>query len=88
MQGIKQNTEGVAVTFFRLWLLKEKKIIKTKKKKCKKTKILKDGFGDMHSQTSLYSHDEEISLCLKRTLRENLKKGRKGTMFSFLKAFN
>lgn len=49
----------------------------------KRQKYLKDGFGDLHSQTSLYSLDEEISLCPKRTWRGTLKRVEKGTMFFF-----
>lgn len=42
----------------------------------------------MHSQTSLYSLDEETSLYPKENRGVTLKRYKKGTMFFFLKAFN
>lgn len=42
--------------------VENKRKYKTRRKISKK-----DGFGDMHSQPSLYSFNEEISLCLKTT---------------------
>lgn len=46
-----------------------------KKKKRPPKKYMKDdGFGDMHSQTSLYSRDEEITILPKEQKEGTLKK--------------
>lgn len=59
MQEIKDPRLGHSLYFF----LFEVIAVGAKKKEKKGQKYIKDGYGDMHSQTSLYSRNVEISLC-------------------------